>query len=122
MRARIQILNGKKMTFDEESKALYDVVAPRKSEAEFQKILDQLNALLPGKGTLIERYEAFQKDFVIPPAKLNAVFNAAIKECKTRTLRHIALPEGESFTLEYVKNKTWSGYNWYQGGKSLFLH
>lgn len=115
LRARIQILNGKKMSFDEESKALYDVVAPKTSEAEFQKILDQLNALLPGEGPLIQRYDTFLRDFVIPPAKLDAVFNAAIKECRTRTLRHITLPENESFTLEYVKDKPWSGYNWYQG-------
>jgi hypothetical protein len=25
------------------------------------------------------------------------------------------LPAGESFTIEYVTNKSWSGYNWYQG-------
>jgi hypothetical protein len=25
------------------------------------------------------------------------------------------LPSDESFTLEYVTGKTWSGYNWYQG-------
>jgi hypothetical protein len=26
------------------------------------------------------------------------------------------LPQGESFTVEYVTKKSWSGYNWYQGG------
>ncbi len=26
------------------------------------------------------------------------------------------LPAGESFTVEYVTGKSWSGYNWYQGG------
>ena len=25
------------------------------------------------------------------------------------------MPEGESFTIEYVNDKPWSGYNWYQG-------
>ena len=25
------------------------------------------------------------------------------------------LPRGESFTVEYVTNKPWGGYNWYQG-------
>ena len=29
--------------------------------------------------------------------------------------QHIPLPPGESFTVEYVTNKSWSGYNWYQG-------
>jgi hypothetical protein len=115
MRARIQIVNGKKMSFDEESKAIYDAVAPTKSDAEFQKTIDQLDKLLPGKGSLIERYEAYQKNFIIPPAKLDAVFSAAIQECRMRTLRHIVLPKTESFTVEYVKDKPWSGYNWYQG-------
>ncbi|NNF40934.1 MAG: hypothetical protein HKN64_06105, partial [Woeseiaceae bacterium] len=40
---------------------------------------------------------------------------AAIAECRRRTLRHIQLPENESFTIEYVTDKPWSGYNWYKG-------
>ena len=32
-----------------------------------------------------------------------------------RTLPHVQLPPSESFTVEYVTNKPWSGYNWYQG-------
>jgi hypothetical protein len=27
----------------------------------------------------------------------------------------VKLPSNESFTVEYVTNKPWSGYNWYQG-------
>ena len=26
------------------------------------------------------------------------------------------LPAGENFKIEYVTGKTWSAYNWYQGG------
>src|SRR6185436_9984621 len=36
-------------------------------------------------------------------------------ECRRRTLQHVRLPVAETFTVEYVKNKSWSGYNWYQG-------
>ena len=36
--------------------------------------------------------------------------------CRERTLQHITLPPTEQFTVEYVTNKSWSGYNWYQGG------
>jgi hypothetical protein len=43
------------------------------------------------------------------------VFQAAIKECRARTLAHIALPPNESFTVEYVTNKPWGGYNWFKG-------
>ena len=28
----------------------------------------------------------------------------------------MTLPADERFTVEYVTNKSWSGYNWYQGG------
>ena len=52
---------------------------------------------------------------MIPREKLDAVFTAAIDACRERTLQHITLPPGERFTVEYVTNKSWSGYNWYQG-------
>jgi len=49
------------------------------------------------------------------PPRLDAVFNAAVKESRQRTLRRIPLPPEESFLIEYVTGKSWSGYNWYQG-------
>jgi hypothetical protein len=64
----------------------------------------------------VERYDAYRQKFVIPPDRLTRVFDKAIAECRTRTLPHVRLPDSESFTVEYVKNKPWSGYNWYQGG------
>jgi hypothetical protein len=115
LRARVRMLMGGKLTFDEESRALYDAVAPMHPESYFQGIVNELEPLLPGKGTLIERYEAFRKDFVIPPDRLDTVFDKAIDECRARTLKHVQLPPTESFTVEYVTNKSWSGYNWYQG-------
>jgi hypothetical protein len=114
--ARVDILAGKKMTFDEESKALYDAVAPTHGAEHFQGIVDELAAVLPGEGAVAERLDRFRQGFVIPSDRLGAVFDAAIAECRRRTSEHIALPEGESFVVEYVKDKPWSGYNWYKGG------
>jgi hypothetical protein len=113
--ARVDILQGKKLKFDEESKALYDAVAPHNSEAYFETLSKELDRELPGKGSLVERLDAFKKDFIIPKEKLDAVFKAAIEGCRSRTLQHLTLPPSESFTVEYVTNKSWSGYNWYQG-------
>jgi hypothetical protein len=115
LRARAAMLSGTKLTFDEESKALYDAVAPRHMEAEFEKVLSDLAAKLPGRGPLLDRYEAFRSRFVVPRERLDATFAAAIDGCRARTLKHIALPAGERFTVEYVTGKSWSGYNWYQG-------
>jgi hypothetical protein len=109
------MLSGAKMSFDEESEALYDAVAPHHPESYFQAALDELGRRLPGDGTLIERYDAYRQAFIIPKDRLSKVFDRAIAECRRRTMQHIPLPPGESFTVEYVTNKSWSGYNWYQG-------
>ena len=113
--ARAEMLRGKKLTFDEESKALYDAVAPHHEEAYFENLTNALASELPGDGALADRLDAFKRDFIIPKEKLDAVFQRAIEGCRARTLQHMTLPEGESFTIEYVTNKSWSGYNWYQG-------
>jgi len=115
LRARVSMLTGTKLRFDEESKALYDATAPTHTEADFADVLAQLQSKLPGNGPLIDRYDAFRSRFVIPRERLDAVFKAAIDGCRSRTLQHITLPPGESFTVEYVTGKSWSGYNWYHG-------
>jgi hypothetical protein len=113
--ARAELLDGKRMRFDEESAALYDAVAPTYPESRFQKILDELSPLLPGEGSVAARYGQFSNGFLVPADKLDAVFRAAIDEARRRTLRHIQLPKNESFTVEYVQGQVWSAYNWYKG-------
>jgi hypothetical protein len=113
--AHVDRLGGKTMTFDEESKALYDAVAPVYADEHFQAVIDEMESLLPGSGLLTDRYEAFRKEFIIPKEKLDEVFRKAIEACKVRTQKYLDLPPGESFEIEYVNDKPWSGYNWYQG-------
>jgi hypothetical protein len=113
--ARVRMLKGEKLKFDDESRALYDAVAPTYEDSHFDEIIKRLEAKIPGEGPLWKRYEEWRKPFVIPKEKLDAVFQAAIKECRARTLAHVALPPNESFTVEYVTNKPWGGYNWYKG-------
>jgi hypothetical protein len=113
--ARVRMLKGEKLKFDDESRALYDAVAPTYQDSHFDQILAQLEAKIPGTGPLWKRYEEWRKPFVIPKEKLDAVFQAAIEECRARTLAHVALPPNENFTVEYVTNKPWGGYNWYKG-------
>ena len=76
---------------------------------------------LPGDGPLVDRYEAFKGRFTIPPDRLDRVFSAAIDEARRRTQRHLELPSGESFRVEYVTGKSWGGYNWYQGNYSSLI-
>jgi hypothetical protein len=119
LRSRVAMLQGKKLTFDEESLALYDAVAPTKPVSEFEAVLKQLEEKLPGTGPLIDRYDRFKQGFVIPANRVDRVFQEAIRGCRGR-VPSVDMPMQERFTVEYVTNKSWSGYNWYQGDfKSL---
>jgi hypothetical protein len=113
--ARVRMLDGAKLTFDEESQALYDAVAPTHPDSYFEATLKEIAQALPGEGPLVDRYEAFRRRFIVPADRLSRVFDRAIAECRGRTLVHVQLPANETFTVEYVRGKPWSGYNWYQG-------
>ncbi|HKI78265.1 MAG TPA: hypothetical protein VKA26_06965 [Ignavibacteriaceae bacterium] len=115
VKAKIFMLKGGEFTFDEESKALYDAVAPTHNSEYFRNIINDLNKKLPGKGNILNRFNDFRNRFVIPKEKLDTVFSAAINECRKITRQHIQLPENENFHVEYVTDKAWSGYNWYKG-------
>jgi len=115
LRARVRMLEGEKLSFDEESKALYDAVAPTHPDSYFDGLIKELDRALAGSGPVVDRYDAFRRRFIVPSDRLSRVFDRAIAECRTRSLPHVELPPAESFTVEYVKNKPWSGYNWYQG-------
>lgn len=112
---RIKIFSGEFQDFDSESAELFSVKAPVYNETHFKSIVSQLDSILPPGSTIPERVQALSKKFIIPKDKLDTVFKTAIAEAQRRTKKFIPLPENESFTLEYVTGKTWSGYNWYKG-------
>ncbi len=112
---RIKIFSGEYGKFDEESKDLFGVSAPVFDEKHFQDLIAELNTILPGDGSLQDKFKKLSDKFIIPKAKIDTVFKTAIAEARRRTLAHYPLPAGENFTMEYVTGKPWSGYNWYQG-------
>ncbi len=112
---RIALNNGETLSFDEEAERLFGTSAPDYDASHFDAVLQKIDALLPGEGSTSDRVNAFRQQFVVSPDRLPDVFSAAIEECRRRTLQHIKLPENESFRIEYVNDKPWSGYNWYQG-------
>ena len=116
MAARARMLGGERLAFDEEARALYDADPPNHAPAHFDSLLARLDSLLPGPGPLARRYQRFRDRLMIPAPLVDTVFKTAIAACRARTLAHLALPEGERFDLEYVKDTPWNAYNWYQGG------
>lgn len=116
MAVRLRVVTGETVSFDTEVSEVYDVTPPVYDLADYDAVLAQIDLLLPGEGDLPSRVEAFRNSLAIPEDKLQAVFERAIAECRARTQVHFDLPEGETFRMEFVTDKSWSGYNYYQGG------
>ena len=109
-------LQGHRFTFDDEAEALYQVRPSRMPEASLESALARLDQLLEGAGSVQDRYQQVRKRILVPTDRVDAVFQAAIAEARERTRRHAVLPTSDHFRVEYVTGKSWSAYNWYQGG------
>lgn len=118
---RIQQLEGKTHTFDEESRALFGVVAPQDTSAEARKDLrSQLAQLLPKSESPAAAYATYSADFIVPRERVPAVMEEALGRCRAFTRANLALPDNESVRVQYVSQKPWSAFSRYLGdSKSL---
>lgn len=118
---RIKIFSSDLSSFDAESKDLFGVVAPEYEENHFKNLVAELDSFLPGTGLIQDRFQELANRFIIPKDKLDAVFKAAIEESRKRTKVYYELPEKEKFSLDYVTDKPWNGYNWYKGNYTSLI-
>jgi hypothetical protein len=118
---RLAMIQGAKYPFADEAENLFGVRPELKPLSAYDPILARIERLVPGKGSLADRVDAFQERFTIPRDRLEPVMRAAIAECRRRTAGHIALPANERFTLELVTGKSWGGYNWYKGDSNSLI-
>lgn len=112
---RLAMLAGDKFSFEDEAEGLFSVRPVLKPLKSYDPILARIDKIVPGKGDLAARVDAFQNRYVIPTDRLEPVMKAGIAACKAKTEQHIKLPADERFDLEFVTKKPWSGYNWYKG-------
>jgi hypothetical protein len=116
MATRVDLLRGIRPSFDQEADALFGLEPVREpQQAWLDAIRTEIEALLPGKGTLGDRYAAFDQRFVIPDDKIAAVMERALQGCRERSLAHLHLPPGEHIKVEYVSNRPWNAFSRYQG-------
>src|SRR5699024_7625405 len=99
---RLRMLQGEKLSFDDDADVLFGVRAQLPPLASFDPLIARIDALVPGEGPLWQRIDAFRSRFDVPADKLKAVMDAGIAECRRRTLAHLALPENERFDLAFV--------------------
>jgi len=114
-RFRLDMMEGARVPFVDEAQRLFALTPDLRALESYDPTLQRIEALVPGTGPINQRIEAFRARYVIPRDRQEAVMQAAIAECRRRTGAHMELPEGESFTMEFVTDKPWGAYNYYQG-------
>ncbi len=116
LHAFAQVTAGASRPYADEVEACYLVRPTHTDEGVFAEVHERLEELLPGAGTLAERYAAFRRSAFVPPERVEQVAGRAIEAARARTRELLDLPDGEVVDLEIVHDVPWLGYCRYTGG------
>ena len=109
-------LAGDELSFEDEVECCYGIRPTRALESDFEQAHRELDAILPGDGSLEERYQAWREEDAIPAEHLADVVRRLAAELSGRTADAVGLPAGEAVEFEYVGDKPWAAFNYYLGG------
>jgi len=110
-----RVLAGEGLSYVEEVEQCYGIRPQLGSEAAYGEAHEQLEDLLPGAGSLHERYEAYRLDHAVEPARMVPALRALVSVLRTRTEALVGLPDGEELVVEEVHDEPWWAFNYYLG-------
>lgn len=109
-------LAGEEISYEDEIERCYGIRPERVPEEALEGAHRELDELLPGAGSLAERYQAWREGDAIPGDALAAVIEALAGELRSRTRALFGLPDGEGVEFEFVTDEPWAAFNYYLGG------
>ena len=107
---------GEAVGFVDEVAAYFQVDVVLGDEAAYAAAHAELDRLLPGSGSLAERYAAHRRREECPPQRLEAAVQALSSALRDHVRGQYGLPEVETVQYEVVTDQPWSGFNYYEGG------
>ncbi len=116
LEAQARALAGDGMPYLDHVSACFDHEPTRTPEAAFDAAAAELDALLPGAGSLATRIAAWDDSHTVPADRIRSVVDALLPDLRGRAATLFGLPEGEGLVVSLVRDQPWSGYNWYDGG------
>ena len=106
---------GEPVGFVEEVRAYFQVDVGLGDPDDYAAAHTELERLLPGTGTLAERYAVHRRREECPPGRLEVAVHALSSALRDRVRGQYGLPEVETVRYEVVTDKPWSGFNYYEG-------
>lgn len=117
LKTTIEILSEDTLEYLDKVYRLFDIKPKIVNDSHFIEIVEQLDELYEGKGSLIERIETERQRKTISRENAEKVILKALSLTKEKTLEFFSelLPANETVEVKIVTNEPWSAYNWYLG-------
>jgi hypothetical protein len=109
-------LAGEEIAYEDEVERCYGVRPKRVPEKVFEAAHRELDEVLPGTGSVAERYQAWREGDGLQGESLARVTERLAADFRARTSSLVGLPPGESVDVEYVTDEPWAAFNYYLGG------
>ncbi|HMI99913.1 MAG TPA: hypothetical protein VK488_08780 [Gaiellaceae bacterium] len=108
-------LAGDEIAFEDEVERCYGVRPEWTPEDAFAEAHRELDEVLPGAGSLADRYQAWREGDGLEGDELASVFQGLADDFRSRTDAMLGLPDGESVEVDYVSDEPWAAFNYYLG-------
>jgi hypothetical protein len=108
-------LAGVRIGFVDEVQAYFQVAVRPGNVDSYRHAHAQLERLLPGPGSLAARLADFRALDEIPARRLEGCVYALSSALRDLVRERFGLPDGETVEYQVVRDKPWSGFNYYLG-------
>ncbi|WP_030518597.1 hypothetical protein [Nocardia sp. NRRL WC-3656] len=106
---------GDDISFIEEVRSYFDVDIALGDVEDYRDAHRQLDEVLAGDGSLLDRMTAHRRADEIPPQRLTECVQAFSGALRELVRERYPLPDHEQVEYEIVGDKPWSGFNYYLG-------
>jgi hypothetical protein len=110
-----RVLAGEQISYSDEVEGCYGVRPERTPDSVFEAVHAELDALLPGDGSLYERRQEWRNRHLCPGDKSVELVHDLLPLMRKRTEELVALPHGEELVVEPVTDEPWWAFNYYLG-------
>ncbi len=116
LETQARALGGTELPYVEHLRRCFTLAPQRRDDALFDDAAAELDALLPGRGPVADRLQAWDDRFAIPADAVRPAVDWLSAAFRERARELWGIPEGEEVSVSFVRNQPWTGYNWYDGG------
>lgn len=116
LEAGARVLAGEEPAYLDQVEAYFQVRPALGQVESYEQAHRELDELLPGDGSLLERYTAYRDTASVPVDRLAEAVRSWSTLLRERARAVYPLPDGEAVEYEVVTGRPWAGFNFYRGG------